>query len=214
MAGEVIHPAPDRAARATQRAWGVTIATGVMVGVLAAGVLIAAGNDGSTTTSETAPAMEGAVAADHMGLLEPGMVEALFGELEARGVTRYHAVSIRPDWATFEVEVAPGAIQYDTITYRDGGFGEREPAGEIDTDPDATYFEASALAPGVVGAAAARAAEVAGLPDRPVSYIRIDRQGWWRGILTVSVQLESDSYGSAAHVVWDGSGRHLLRDGS
>ncbi|WP_129665431.1 hypothetical protein [Phytoactinopolyspora endophytica] len=220
--------ADPRAPRAAvAKGWAVTLVVAVMVGLAGAGLVTRAMDSDASGSGDTVGAAPADVVADGgeaeavdgqdaIDLYAPGMVEALFERLGAEGVEGYLNVVVRPDRASFEVQTAPGARQYDEIAFNDGELGEPVPGGEIaeSDELEDEVFAASDIAEGVVAAVTSQAADVAGLQGRQVSHVVIARDSSHRGVVTVTVHLESDDYGSSATLTWDGTGRHLLRDGS
>ncbi|WP_026877547.1 DUF1707 SHOCT-like domain-containing protein [Jiangella gansuensis] len=181
----------------------------LVVGLLGAAVLLAGGDSGRSASDDAAVPADDAT----VNMFAPGALESLMGRLQKQGATAYESITVFADRADAYTQVAPNAPQYDRYTYDGGGLGESEPYGEVSGDDLGSFFTIEEFDPAVVASIAEQADDVAGLAGRGVSHVIIDRDSV-HGIVVIRAYVEGDAYGSGPMLVWDGTGQHLLDDGS
>ena len=220
----VVHDLPAPPSTARRRSPAVLVVAGAaVVAAVVAGFVFARGSDddGDNATSSDvdvfAPAPAPVVDGDEAATVEMYSLTELAGMWDALGgaqVPGIKSVYIHDTWADLEVQADSEVPQYDKVSY-DGALGPFEPSGQVSGEDLALeFFPLDEVDPAVIAAAAARASEVAGYPDRAVSIIIVQRDVFFGGIVTIRVNLEADAYGDSPTLTWDASGQHLLDDGS
>lgn len=218
----VVHDLPGPASTGQGRRSPATliVAGAVVVAAIVGGFVFARGGDdgGSATSGDVdvfgpAPVVDGyeAAAVAMYSLAELTAMWDALGEAQVPGVK---SVYIHDEWADIEAQADPEGPRYDEASY-DGALGPFAPSGQVSgEDPALEFFPLDAVDPAVIAAAAARAGELTGDADRPVSIIIVQRDVFYGGIVTIRVNLEADAYGDSPSLTWDASGQHLLEDGT
>jgi hypothetical protein len=193
------------------------VAGAAVVAALVIGIVAAASDgddDAASATDEPAGLVGGPPAEDEAAAMYSlAELTAMWDALGAAQVPGVASVYIHEEWADLDVQADPGVPYYDEATY-DGALGPFEPGGRVSGEPEAEFFPLDEIDPAVIAAVAARADEIAGYEDRPISLIVVERDVFYGDIVTIRVHLEADAYGVSPSLTWDASGQHLLDDGS